>query len=165
MARMQMNRGMRIKEAKKYVADKLCVSVKDLHDPLIMREVRDRYGIRGIKIWPFDGAARRSQNQDITTQEVDRALVPFKRLRDAFGDDIEIMLELHSNWSLPSALRIARAVEPYRPMWLEEPIPSDNPDAMAFIRRSTRVPIACGENVYTRIDASFTGEVELFLGS
>ena len=36
----------------------------------IMREVTDRYGIRGIKIWPFDGAARRSQNQHITTDEV-----------------------------------------------------------------------------------------------
>jgi dimethylamine--corrinoid protein Co-methyltransferase len=41
VARMQMTRGMRIKEAKTYVADKLAVTVKDLHDPVIMREVRE----------------------------------------------------------------------------------------------------------------------------
>ena len=86
----------------------------------IMREVRERYGVKGIKIWPFDGAAHRSRHQHIAPDEVDGALVPLRRLRDAFGDEIEIMLELHSNWNLPSALRIARAVEPYKPMWLED---------------------------------------------
>ena len=113
----------------------------------IMREVMDRYGIRGIKIWPFDGAARRSQNQHITTDEVDRALVPFQRLRDAFGDDIEIMLELHSNWSLPSALRIARAVEPYRPMWLEDVLLTGSLKDYRELAAATSTPILLSERM------------------
>jgi hypothetical protein len=85
-----------------------------------MREVKERYGITGIKIWPFDGAAHRSRHQLITPDELDEAVAPIRKLREAFADGIEIMLEFHSNWSLPSALRIAKAVEPYRPMWLED---------------------------------------------
>ena len=96
----------------------------------IMREVMDRYGIKGIKIWPFDGAAHRLQHQHITPDELDQALVPLRRLRDAFGDEIEIMLEFHSNWNLPSALRIARAVEPYRPMWLEDVLLTGQPQGV-----------------------------------
>jgi hypothetical protein len=49
-----------------------------------------------------------------------------------------------------SAIQIANAVALFRPMWLEEPVPSNNPEAMLTVRRATRVPIACGENVCTR---------------
>ena len=45
---------------------------------------------------------------------------------------------------------LSKAVEPFRPMFLEEPIPSDNVEAMAKIRNLTRIPIAAGENIYTR---------------
>jgi galactonate dehydratase len=113
----------------------------------IMGEVMDRYGIRGIKIWPFDGAAHRSQNQHITHDEVEKALVPFRRLRDTFGDDIEIMLELHSNWTLPSALRIARAVEPYRPMWLEDVLLTGSLEDYRELAAATPVPILLSERM------------------
>lgn len=113
----------------------------------IMREVRDRYGIRGIKVWPFDGAASRSGHQHITPGELDRALGPLRRLRDAFGDEIEIMLELHSNWNLPSALRIARAVEPYRPMWLEDVLLTGSLKEYAELAATTSTPILLSERM------------------
>jgi len=113
----------------------------------IMREVKERYGIRGIKIWPFDQAARSSQNQRITTDELDRALVPIRRLRDAFGDEIEIMLEFHSNWDLPSALRIARAVEPFRPMWLEDVLLTGSLKDYAELAAATATPILLSERM------------------
>jgi len=113
----------------------------------IMREVMDRYGIKGIKIWPFDGAAQRSRNQHITPDEVDRALVPLRRLRDAFGDGIEIMLELHSNWNLPSALRIARAVEPYKPMWLEDVLLTGSLKDYRELAAATSTPILLSERM------------------
>jgi galactonate dehydratase len=113
----------------------------------IMREVKERYGITGIKIWPFDGAAHRSRHQHITTDEVDRALVPFRRLRDAFGDSIEIMLELHSNWNLPSALRIARAVEPYKPMWLEDVLLTGSLKDYKELAAATPIPILLTERM------------------
>jgi galactonate dehydratase len=71
-------------------------------------------------------------------------------MREAVGPDIEIALECHTRYDVESAIQIAKAVEQFRPFWLEEPVPSDNPAVMAQIRRATNVPIACGENVYTR---------------
>ena len=87
---------------------------------------------------------------ELTNRQLDEVVEFMTALRKAVGPDIEIALECHTKYSTEAAIQIAKAVEPFRPMWLEEPIPSDNPDAMALIRRSTRVPIACGENVYTR---------------
>lgn len=71
-------------------------------------------------------------------------------MREAVGPDVEVALECHTRYDVESAIQIAKAVEQFRPFWLEEPVPSDNPAVMAQIRRSTRIPIACGENVYTR---------------
>lgn len=86
----------------------------------IMREVLDGYGIRAIKIWPFDSAARRNRHQYVTSADVEEGLGPVRKLRDAFGMDIEILMEFHSNWNLTAAVRIAQALEPYKPMWLED---------------------------------------------
>ncbi len=119
----------------------------DVEPEKIMREVRDRYGIRGIKIWPFDGAAQRSQHQRITTDELERALGPIRRLRDAFGDAIEIMLEFHSNWNLPSALRIAKAVEPYRPLWLEDVLLTGSLREYRELAAATSTPILLSERM------------------
>jgi galactonate dehydratase len=87
---------------------------------------------------------------ELTSAQLDEVVDFMRRLRAAVGPQIEIALECHTKYSTESAIQLAKAVEPFRPMWLEEPIPSDNPDAMALIRSSSRVPIACGENIYTR---------------
>ena len=71
-------------------------------------------------------------------------------MREAVGNDFGLALECHARYDTESAIQIAKAVEPYRPMWLEEPVPSDNPEAMAKVRSMTRIPIAAGENIYTR---------------
>ncbi|HSD25851.1 MAG TPA: mandelate racemase/muconate lactonizing enzyme family protein [Vicinamibacteria bacterium] len=129
-------------------------------DPVsIMREVKTRYGITGIKIWPFDGAAQRSRHQLITPDELDRALAPLRKLRETFADTIEIMLELHSNWNLPSALRIAKAVEPYRPMWLEDVLLTGSLNEYRELAASTSTPILLSE----RMAGPF--EFEALLGS
>ena len=65
-----------------------------------MRELIDTRGIKAIKIWPFDGAAKRSKNQYITWDDIDQALVPVKKLRDSFGYEIEIAIEFHGQWNL-----------------------------------------------------------------
>jgi L-alanine-DL-glutamate epimerase-like enolase superfamily enzyme len=63
---------------------------------------------------------------------------------------MEIALEGHCLWSLPSAIRIAKAVEPYRPMWLEELMHPDDPQATAALRRATGTPIVTSERLMTR---------------
>ncbi len=69
-------------------------------------------GIGAMKIWPFDIAAEASNGTRITLADLDKALEPFKQIRDAVGRDMEIMVELHGLWTLPPALRIAEALKP-----------------------------------------------------
>lgn len=113
----------------------------------IMRELIETRGIRAIKVWPFDGAARRSARQYITQEQIDEALKPVRVLRDAFGNSIEIAVEFHSNWNLPSAIRIARALEPYKPMWLEDLLMPGNPDQYRELAQATSLPLTIGERM------------------
>ncbi len=117
----------------------------------IMREVMDRYGITAIKIWPFDAAARRNRRQFITQQDIDEALFPVRRLREQFGDKIEILLEFHSNWNLTSAVRIAQALEPYKPMWLEDMLLPGNFHQYRQLAEATSIPLALGERMAGRM--------------
>jgi galactonate dehydratase len=71
-------------------------------------------------------------------------------MREAVGPNVGLALECHTRFDTESAIQIVKAVEPFRPMWLEEPVTSDNVEAMAKVRDATRIPIAAGENIYTR---------------
>ena len=83
-------------------------------------------GITAMKIWPFDIAAERSGGWDITPEELRIALRPFEQIREAVGDNIDIMVEFHSLWSLPMAKRLARELAPFRTYWHEDPFRLDN---------------------------------------
>src|SRR5580700_9120906 len=107
----------------------------------IMRELIETRGIRAIKIWPFDGAAQRNRNQFVTEQDIAQALLPVQKLRAAFAFDIEIAIEFHANWNLPSAIRIARALEPFRPMWLEDMLLPGNFDQYHELAAATSLPL------------------------
>src|SRR5262249_38280048 len=74
----------------------------------------------------------------------------FRAIRAAVGDEMDVALEGHSQWNLPSAIRIARAVEPYRPMWLEELMPSDNHRATRALPPATHIPPVSSEGLITR---------------
>ena len=67
----------------------------------------------------------------IHAAELDKALVPFRQIRDAVGDRMEVMVELHSMWDLTSALAIARGLRQFNPFWAEDPIKMVNPQALA----------------------------------
>ena len=115
-------------------------------------------GIGGMKIWPFDIAAEASNGTRIRTADLDKALEPFAKIRDAVGNRIEIMVELHGLWTVPCALRIAEALKPYAPAWLEEPIRFNELDGMAELARHTSIPIAASERLAT--GASFRQLIE-----
>lgn len=107
-------------------------------------------GYRGMKIWPFDVAAEETRGHGISTTLLAQALAPFEKIRRAVGDDIEIMVEMHSRWDLPTAQRIAHALEPFRPFWFEDPIRMDNIAALNAFARSTPIPVAASETLGTR---------------
>src|SRR6202000_2425534 len=81
--------------------------------------------------------------------EIDAMARHMQAIRDVAGPEIGIAVDAHNRYDEESAVPLARAVEPMRLLWLEEPVPSDNLDALAAIRHQTKTPIACGENVYT----------------
>ncbi|SVE33526.1 uncharacterized protein METZ01_LOCUS486380, partial [marine metagenome] len=97
-------------------------------------------GITGMKIWPFDHAAKDSDGYYISSESLDRCLEPFRKIRKAVGDKMDIMVELHSLWRLPAALKIAEALEPYNPYWYEDPVRMDSLPALARFAEATRVP-------------------------
>ena len=72
--------------------------------------------------------------------------------REGIGYDIDLAIDCHGQFDLPSAITLAKAVEDLRLLWLEEPLPAENIDALAQVRASTSTVICTGENHYTRYD-------------
>jgi L-alanine-DL-glutamate epimerase-like enolase superfamily enzyme len=107
-------------------------------------------GYTAMKIWPFDQFAFASGGNHVTLDELKRGLRPFEQIREAVGDRMDIMLEMHSLWSLPPALRIAAAVEPLKPFWYEDPIRMNNFDALAEFASRTSIPVTASETLATR---------------
>jgi L-alanine-DL-glutamate epimerase-like enolase superfamily enzyme len=107
-------------------------------------------GITGMKIWPFDPYAEASRGTHISAADLDRALEPFRQIRAAVGSAMDVMVEFHSLWTLPAALRIARALEPFDPYWFEDPLKADNLDALATFAAATPVPTVASETLATR---------------
>ncbi|RZA30597.1 MAG: mandelate racemase/muconate lactonizing enzyme family protein [Proteobacteria bacterium] len=101
-------------------------------------------GYKAMKIWPFDIHAPASQGYLITLAQIEQGLEPFRRIREAVGNRIEVMCELHSLFGGHSALRICQALEDYDVFWVEDPLcKMDDVAGLADLRRRTRVPI-CG---------------------
>jgi galactonate dehydratase len=107
-------------------------------------------GITGMKIWPFDPYAEASNGTSISEHDLDRGLEPVRKIRAAVGSAMDIMVEFHSLWDVPTAQRILRALEEFEPYWFEDPVRPDSPSALAQIARSTRVRVAAGETVAGR---------------
>ena len=107
-------------------------------------------GIDAMKIWPFDPAAQENGGLDISAAQMKKAIAPFEKIRKAVGDRMDIMVEFHSLWNLPAAKKIARALEPYAPMWYEDPIRMNSPQALAEYARSTAVWVCASETLGSR---------------
>jgi L-alanine-DL-glutamate epimerase-like enolase superfamily enzyme len=101
-------------------------------------------GYKAMKIWPFDIYAGATGGQTISLADLKAGLEPFRKIRAAVGEDIEVMCELHSLWGSHAATRICRALEDYGIFWAEDPISKmDDAHTLADLRRQTRTPI-CG---------------------
>jgi galactonate dehydratase len=107
-------------------------------------------GVSAMKIWPFDEVARRNRGQRISLAEMKQCLEPVRKIREACGDRMQIAMEFHGLWNLPAAIKIARALEPYGVMWLEEMLPQDNLAAYAVLAREVSQPLCISERLATR---------------
>ena len=75
-----------------------------------------------------------------------------KAIREAVGTSADILFGTHGQFTASGALRMARAIEPYDPLWFEEPVPPDMPEVMAQVARGTSIPIATGERLTTKFE-------------
>jgi len=81
---------------------------------------------------------------------IDRAVGHFANLRSAAGNDVDIAIDFHGAISPQTAKILIKALEPYQPMFIEEPCQCQNADIMADIARGTHLPIATGERIFTK---------------
>lgn len=123
-----------------------------LHRPAELARELVSEGFAGMKIWPFDRMARRSGAHSIAPQDLDIALQPFEAIRDAVGSRIEIMAEGHGMWSLDAAKRIATALEPFVPAWMEDFIITDNVAALRELKDHTTIPLLVSEYLMSRFE-------------
>jgi galactonate dehydratase len=71
-------------------------------------------------------------------------------IRNAVGEGVDVMIDCHGRHSLGNAVEFCRLLAPYKPLFVEEPVPPENVDVMAEVRRLSPVPIATGERLVTR---------------
>lgn len=76
---------------------------------------------------------------------VDYGIDSYRLLRTELGNDVELAFDSHTRMSLPDAVRLCRAVEPYRPMFIEDPLRSEHPEGYRRLRDQAPVPLAAGE--------------------
>ncbi len=89
-------------------------------------------------------------NWTANNAEVDRMVSWVKHVRDSIPREMELACDMHGRYDAATAKQVAKELEPFRLLWLEEVVPPENIDAMADIRHSTSTPIAAGENLYLR---------------
>lgn len=107
-------------------------------------------GISAMKIWPFDPAAIENDGRFITTEQLKAALAPFEKIRKRVGDQMQIMVEFHCLWNLPTVKRICRELEAFDPTWFEDPIRMNSVSALQELAASTHVPICASETLGSR---------------
>lgn len=107
-------------------------------------------GIRGMKVWPFDRFVQRAGGNYLSMADLEAGLKPLREIRDRVGDAMEIMIEGHAFFQLPSALRLADGLRELSPLWLEDVLRVDNIQTLANFRRQSRMPIAATEMLLGR---------------
>ncbi|WP_306052766.1 galactonate dehydratase [Natronococcus wangiae] len=83
---------------------------------------------------------------------VEEAVDRIAAVREAVGSEVDVGVDFHGRVSKPMARRLARALEPYDPFFVEEPVLPEHNDALPDIRAATTIPIATGERMYSRWD-------------
>ncbi len=89
-------------------------------------------------------------NRALTRREIDLMIGLVAGLKKVLGKSVDLAIDCHWNYGVNDAIKLARACEPFDLLWLEDPLPPENTDALARVTRATSTPIATGENHYQR---------------
>ncbi|MBB6448676.1 L-alanine-DL-glutamate epimerase-like enolase superfamily enzyme [Geomicrobium halophilum] len=123
---------------------------KFMTEPEKLAEELLEKGIRVMKIWPFDELSADFQGQYIYPEMIKKGIEPFRKIRNHFGNEIELALEGHGRWNLPSAIRIAQELEELNLLWLEDMMPVTNVETIKQLKDAVNTPIGASERLFTR---------------
>ncbi|MDJ0822259.1 MAG: mandelate racemase/muconate lactonizing enzyme family protein [Paracoccaceae bacterium] len=84
--------------------------------------------------------------------DISQSVAFCKAIREAVGDKADLLFGTHGQFTPAGAIRLGQALEPYSPLWFEEPIPPDNPLDFARVAQAVRIPVATGERLTTRAE-------------
>jgi len=104
-------------------------------------------GVTAMKWDPFG-----KNYLEISNKELDKALRNVAAVREAVGNEVDLLIEGHGRFNIATGIKIAKELEQFKPMWFEEPVPPDNLDALKAVRDKSPVAISAGERLYTRWD-------------
>lgn len=104
-------------------------------------------GVTAMKLDPFGKSYMQISNRDL-----DIALQCVAAVREAVGNEVDLLIEGHGRFDVPTGIRIAKELEPFKLMWFEEPVPPNDLEALKAVRDKSPVTISAGERLYTRYD-------------
>jgi galactonate dehydratase len=107
-------------------------------------------GYTAMKLWSLDPAYRHSGGQRISNEDLEKAIAPFREIRDRVGDRMDVMLDGHGFFSLTAGLKIANAMREFQPLWLEDIVRPDSTQTLAQFRREAGCPVAISEMLILR---------------
>jgi galactonate dehydratase len=123
-------------------------------DPDLAAERAAEYLAQGFTALKFDpvGPYSAFDGRQLSLAALDLSERFLRQLRAAVGSKADLLFGTHGQMTAAGAVRLARRMEPYEPLWFEEPVPPDAPEEMAKVARATRIPIATGERLSTKYD-------------
>ena len=108
-------------------------------------------GFTAVKFDPA-GAYSIYDPRQLDLPSLERSALFCKRIREAVGDKADLLFGTHGQMTAAGAIRLARRLEPYDPLWFEEPTPPEMPEEMAKVARGTTIPVATGERLTTKYE-------------
>jgi len=123
-------------------------------DPELSAERAVEYVAQGFTALKFDPAGPYTafDGRQLSLAQLELCERFMQRLRAAVGTQADLLFGTHGQMTAAGAIRLARRLEAYEPLWFEEPVPPDAPEEMARVARATRIPIAAGERLTTKYD-------------
>lgn len=124
------------------------------NDPDLAAARAQVYLDMGFTALKFDPAGPYSafDGRQLSLEALDLSERFCRTLREAVGSKADLLFGTHGQMTAAGAIRLARRLEKYDPLWLEEPVPPDAPEEMARVARATSIPIATGERLTTKYD-------------
>jgi 2-dehydro-3-deoxyphosphogalactonate aldolase len=121
-------------------------------DPTLAAERAAVYADRGFTALKFDPAGPYTAFDPRLPEleALDRSEAYVAAIREAVGSRCDLLFGTHGQFTAPGAIRLARRLERFDPLWLEEPVPPERPGEMAAVARATSIPIATGERLTTK---------------